>query len=482
MSNAGIKIARNTGTLVAVEVLSKILGIVLALAIARKLGPANFGLLAFAGSFAYIFGVFTHFGFDKLVLREIGRDPKSTAFYLNNMIGLRLVLSTATFLAIFGALSMLNYSSEKSSVIYVAALIMITESFIVLLNSFYRAHQKVRYEAIVEMFLRILIVSGGLIVLLLGYGLLELLLVQLLIFLISLALSFYLFHTRISKIVLNQLSVNFCSKLIRRATPFLVLSISIAIYAKIDTVMLSFIKGDQITGWYSAAYKFLEVFTFIPAAFVAGILPAMSRFSKSAPELLSETYQKAAKYLFIIALPITVGTVVLADRIILVLYGGEYVNSVNALRILIWALILAFVNYVSANALFAIDKEKVFVLIVIFGALFNICANLVLIPTLSYIGASISTVATEGAVFIVSLFFVSLYLGKISIHQIVSRPMVSVALMAVTTWLLKGINIALLIPLSAIVYGATLFLLKVFDEKELILFGSLFKKSDAKST
>lgn len=482
MAGEGVRVARNTSLLVIVEIIGKIFGIALTLAIARKLGATNFGILAFASSFAFIFGILVHFGFDKLILREVARDTRKTTLFLNNIIVLKLILSIFTFLLIIGTLSILNYSPPKTSIIYVATFIMLTESYILLLNSFYRAHQKVKYEAIVEIFLKILVVSLGLLVLVLGYGLLELLLVQLFVFSLSLALSFYLFNTRISKVIFNELNFDFCKNLIKSATPFLILSISVAIYVKIDIVMLSVMKGDLITGWYAAAYKFLEVFTFIPAAFGGGILPAMSRFSQTSPELLSETYQKATKYLFIIALPIAVGTVILADKIIFTLYGAAYAGSIGALRILIWALVLSFLNYAAVSVFISINKEKTFLAIVIFAALFNISANLVLIPTLSLLGAGIATVMTEGVVYLISLFFISLHLGKSSISQIISKPILSVAIMAFITWLLRGISITLLVPLSAIVYFLTLFLLKTFDEKELVLFGNLFKRGSVEST
>jgi hypothetical protein len=53
--------------------------------------------------------------------------------------------------------------------------------------------------------------------------------------------------------------------------------------------------------------------------------------------------------------------------------------------------------------------------------------------------------------------------------------------MGLIAWLLREANIAVLIPLSAIVYAAALFLLRAFDTKELVLLGSFFRKSDAKS-
>ena len=54
-------------------------------------------------------------------------------------------------------------------------------------------------------------------------------------------------------------------------------------------------------------------------------------------KFISIIYSVGFKYLFYLAIPLIIGTLFTADKIVLLLYGDEYRNAINALRILIFA-------------------------------------------------------------------------------------------------------------------------------------------------
>ena len=84
-------IAKNTGILVTTEIITRILGTVLTITIARKLGATNLGLLAFALSLSRIFDFLPNFGFKNLISRDIAKEPTSTGSYLGNIFIIKLV-------------------------------------------------------------------------------------------------------------------------------------------------------------------------------------------------------------------------------------------------------------------------------------------------------------------------------------------------------------------------------------------------------
>ena len=69
------RIAKNTGVLLASQVVSYAIGFFFVMYTARYLGAEGFGVLSFALAFTGIFGVFSDFGFKStLVAREVARD------------------------------------------------------------------------------------------------------------------------------------------------------------------------------------------------------------------------------------------------------------------------------------------------------------------------------------------------------------------------------------------------------------------------
>jgi len=194
----------------------------------------------------------------------------------------------------------------------------------------------------------------------------------------------------------------FWKNTIINALPFGITGIFTTIYFWIDSVMLSFMQGDVAVGLYNAPYKLLFVMLSFYSVYMLALFPAMAQFYKGSSQSLKLTYTRSYKYMLILSLPIAVGTTMLAQEIILVIYGSQYLPAVAALQILIWSVVFMFVNGLSSNLLGSIDKQLTVTKIAGMGALVNIGINLAIIPIFSFYGASISTVFTE--FFILILF------------------------------------------------------------------------------
>jgi len=473
-------IAKNAGILVMTDVVTRILGALLTIFIARKLGAANLGLLAFALSFTELFSFLTNFGFRNLISRDVAKEPHKTGSYLGSISVIKLVLSVLVLFLIISTLYLMHCTQEKMLVVCIAAFIMVLTSFIDFFAAFFRAHQKAEYEALIKIILSFLRISTGLIILFLGYGLVPLMSVQFLVYLFSFALGFSLVVKKLSKPDFN-IKWDVCIHLIKSAVPFAMLVIVVSINTQMGTVLLSFMKGYIATGWFSAAQKLCGVFSFIPAAFVGAVLPAMSKFSqRSMHESLVKTYEGTIKYLLIIVLPLAVGISILADDFILMVYGREYIQSIIVLRILIWSLVFSFFNYACMIAFASINKEKKFVRIQVLGTLVNFCANITLIPLMGPVGVSIATVFSQIIVFAFSAYILSKSFRQAGIQKISMRPVLAVILMSFFLFLFKQQDAIILVPLSGLLYGLALFLLRTFNNNELYILRELFRRKLAK--
>ncbi|NIV30321.1 MAG: flippase, partial [Anaerolineae bacterium] len=69
--------------------------------------------------------------------------------------------------------------------------------------------------------------------------------------------------------------------------------------------------------------------------------------------------------------------------------------SMIALQIIIWFLPFSFVNSVTQYVLIAIDQQRFLTRAFLIGVVFNVTANLIVIPTFSYKGAAIVTILSE---------------------------------------------------------------------------------------
>src|SRR4029077_13323505 len=88
------RVIRNTGHLVASGVAVQLLGFVSIFYLARILGPADFGLVTFAGAVVAYFGLLTDLGVPLSGTQQIARDrTKIAEGYVIDVLGLRLLLA-----------------------------------------------------------------------------------------------------------------------------------------------------------------------------------------------------------------------------------------------------------------------------------------------------------------------------------------------------------------------------------------------------
>ncbi len=411
--NTGQRIAKNTRILTFTNVTNNLLLFVFTIYIARYLGSSEFGKFMFAVAFSTISFRLTELGLNILTTREVARDKTLATKYLSNTFSIRFVSSIITLLLVFLIVDLLNYSYDTKLAIYVISLSLAIESFVQLFLSTFRAFEQMEYQAIVIITGQLIRVSLGLYLLFSGYGLVELVFV----FLVS---SFFKFVLGLS-IMLKKFAVfkpeidlEFCKDILRKSYPLAFASLFVMIYFRIDTVMLSIMKGNAVVGWYNAAYTIIIGFGIIPSSLLPVLFPVMSQFFKDSKNSLQTVYEKAFKYLLLTGLLICIVTTLLANNIISLLYGNEYGNSVIALRILVWGQLFVFLNNLTGVMINAINEQKINMKIVGIGAFLNIILNLLLIPSLNYIGASIATVITEGAVLLASYIFLSKRSYKLS--------------------------------------------------------------------
>lgn len=464
MSTAG-RVAKNTGVLIFADITSKLFSLILVIYIARFLEDVGYGKYSFALAFTALFAVLINLGLNMLTIREVARDKNLAGKYLGNIVVIKVPLSIITFGLIVFIINMMHYPADTTMAVYLAGISVILTSFSQLFRSIFTAFERMEYEAFLNIVKTIIIFSLGLLVLFSGYGLIELLSVFVVAGAVDFCLSIFITLRKFAKPKI-EIDLDFWKRSILTALPFALLSVVGIIYLKIDTVMLSVMKGDAVVGWYSAAYTILLAMQFIPGIFSYAIFPSMSKFFVSSKDALKTTLEKSSKYLFIIGLPVTIGIILLADKIVSIIYGIKFTNSIIALQILSLYLPLRFVNFALYPTLYSVDRQMSAALSVTISAVANVVLNLLLIPVLSFVGAAIATVLTEIILFTLYFYFISKHFHRPTLHKIFVKPSISCLVVCGFIYYLRVINPFLLAGLAVIVYFLILYLLKTFDSED----------------
>ena len=285
----------------------------------------------------------------------------------------------------------MNYPQYTIEVVIIVLLAFIINGITGIFNSIFQAREKIIFQSIGQIIGSLLLFIGVLLGIYYKFEILGFAFIFLFSSVIVLIFSFIICYW---KFFLPKMKFNwdFSKSALKISLPFGLTGISGMLYTNIDSVMLSFLQGNEVVGLYNAAYRLTLALLFIPGVINITIYPSMSRFhisSKNSLKLINETY---FKIMIIIGIPIGFGVTILAKKIIILIFGIEYLGSVIALQILIWTIVFTFTGATFIRLFEATNRQLIIAKISAVCLVANILLNLILIPKFSYIGACIATV------------------------------------------------------------------------------------------
>ena len=401
--------AKNAGILFASNAIAKLLNFFYTVSMARYLGAEFFGILSFAMAFALIFGVFADLGLQTLSVREIARNKTLTGKYLRNIAAIKLILGLIVVIFIAIVLRFTHYPFETVYVIYLISISVLLNSFNNMFYAVYQAHEKMKYIGIANVLNSVLMFSGVIAFIYLKLNIIDFAYVYLLSAILILIFNLINIvrggfiklnatknkEDRIGDKIEDKIDFKFWKNLLKNSIPFGLISIFVIIYFKIDSVMLGVMKTDKAVGYYSAAYRLIDVLTaLVPAVIFSAIFPVMSQYLNF-NDKLKKIYIFSFKLSLFAGAGIAIFTLLFARYIIIAVYGSGYAGSIISLQILVWAFFVMCISSVTSGLLSSVNKQNIVTVGAGAGALINVGLNLLLIPIYSLNGSAAATVITE---------------------------------------------------------------------------------------
>jgi len=470
-------VAKNSLVPMGASLLIQVINFALALVVLRVLGPENNGRYAFAVTVWFFLSAITEFGLSILATREVARDRSKANVYLTNSIALRLVLTLASIILLAGVIAFYNYTGDLDAATIMALLLLWVSLFPnhiagALAGMFY-AFEKFEYPTAVEISTALVSVALQSAALLAGWGIVGLAGVSILTNLFTLGVMWYLVRRLLFKPHF-RLDRKLARWMFFEAYPLMMNNLLSNLFFKIDVFLLLPLAGPTILGYYNAAYKFVNALNFIPSKFTLALFPMLARLSTASTTAMQRALILSVKLLLWLALPITVATMFIAEPLILLFAGIAYIpDSAIALRWLIWFLPFSFINSVVHYVLIALNEQRFLTRAFLIGLVFNIIANLIAIPALSYRGAALVTVLSELALLAPFYYALRKHMPPLPILDIFWRPAVAGLAMGGALYFLVPQNILLALIVATLVYGAVLLFTGALGAEEWQLVGHL---------
>lgn len=370
------------------------LGFLLSIVVARSLGPSKFGIYSYALSVIAIFAFLGQAGLDSLLLRELVRKPERASTTLSEGLILRLGGSLLAGLASVATVLLATSEELRPSVPLVAIMTLsgLLQSAWVIENWLQTRHlfapaaiaKIVAYIAAATLRMGALFLPEPLIALA-AIAVIESLLCTLLLWRAAKR------HTGLGPSALRWPDGRNVRDMAWMAAPMLASAFTIAIYSRIDVLMLGHMLGTQAAGLYTAGSLLSEGFYFLPSALMAAAAPRLAHLFNEDRAAFAHGLSSILRALSATGLVIAIAITCAAPFLVSLLFGNDYRVATGVLQIHIWSTWVVFISAASDAWYINYDLRRLYLIKTTLSAALNIVLNLIMIPRWQVEGAAWAT-------------------------------------------------------------------------------------------
>jgi O-antigen/teichoic acid export membrane protein len=380
---------------------SRLLALFINIAIARQFGVEEYGIYSYAISIVGLFSFIVNMGLDDIIVRELVLANKDRKEILGTAL---LLKGLGAFIFLIALLSLIFYLDESSmtvQLIFIFATIAILQIFSVF-ELYFQATVQLYLTAISRIFTTTILLSLTLLYFYLQASIVVIAGLQITTTLLFIIILCILYSRQESFIFQWRAKLPILKEIFSESWPLMFSLVLVSIYIHCDKVIITWLLGSSATGIYSAASKLSEGWFFVPTVIVGSLMPAIINFKRSNTNHYYKRLQDLFDIMVLIAILVALVITFIAEDLISLLYGDDYINASSVLIVHIWSGVLIFLGNASGKWMIIEGLSKLYFYRTIAGVIVNIIGNFLLIPEYGILGAAYATLISQ---FIVVILF-----------------------------------------------------------------------------
>lgn len=365
-------------------------------------GDESYGFYFALFNFSMILNILLDVGITNFNNRNISRYNFLLPKHLSNIVGLKLVL--AIVYAIFSLIiaGIIGYSKVQFHLLFFLIFNQFLVSFTLYLRSNITALQFFRTDSLLSVLdrsLMILICSLLLYTNILGgqFSIQWFVYAQTISYIITAVITFAIVLQKAGRFKI-RFDLRFFFVFLRKSYPYALLILLMALYNRIDSVMLERLldgtTGHEQAGIYAQAFRLLDAVSMFGALVAGLLLPIFSKMIKER-EPIGDVVKLSFTLLMIPAIVIAVSSVYYDVEIMSLLYTSNTAFSADILGILMIGFVGIASTYIFGTLLTANGSMKQLNIMAFFGVLLNVGLNLILIPRMQAYGSAYASLTTQ---------------------------------------------------------------------------------------
>lgn len=370
-------------------------GIIAGTAVARYLGPGQFGLLNYALAIYALFNVISNLGLDYLIVRELALEPEEEGEILGTGFLLKAAASVlTTTAAILCALILSPADRRITWIVAIVSVASISQALDVA-DFFFQAKIRSRLSVVPRNIVFLLASACRIVAVVLRRPLLDFAWIAGLEVLLA-ELGLALAYLRMRRVTPRWTAVRSRAiGLLQEGWPLMLAAVMYTVYMRTDQVMLGRMAGASASGEYAAATRLSEIWYTIPAIICNSVMPRILKDRESAPLIYRGRMQQLYNLLVLLSVGLALATTLVGPRVVTLLYGERFHAAGGLLTVQIWSSVFVFIGTAGAGQLVHERLTRLELQRCIFGAIVNVALNWWWIPRFGVLGSAYATLITH---------------------------------------------------------------------------------------
>jgi len=427
--------------------------------LARSDGPETLGAFQFALVLTALLPYYL--GLPSLLAREVARKPEDARRWIEAGILIAVVAGAGFSLLLAVGARAVGASEETALAISLASIGMAFDGVARVEFAAFWAWERMGLEATVTALQEAAFLVGVLVVVGSGGGVAGALVAFSASRALGAVVGWGLVAHRLRAWPVPRGTAQFLRSTVIRSTPFAVNDTLTLTYMRADAVLLGILKGPTAVGLYQAGTNLVLNLNVVARSINRSFYPRMSRAWPDQAQAFRRLRETSLRTIGLIAMPVTVGSFLLAPETFAFLYGPEFAPAVVTYQVLVLVIPVRMIGNTISLALVATDRQRARMVAVTGAAALNLVLNLCLIPRWSYLGAAVATVISEVSLLVVYGALLQQVAGPAHLLQALRVPTVATVPMGVAIIAMSGSGLLVSAGVGAVVYLAALAALAV---------------------
>ena len=472
--NVARSILRNSAALFVVGLFSKAMGLVLAVLVARFLGPDAMGLFAVLFSVTLLTENIAALGLQDLLLREVAAHPDRRRGLWRQ--GARLAAASGLVFCVgFLAAAWLEGDNEslRRSLIAIALGIPLATVFGVS-QAVMQGMEEVLHLVWMTFLTRIVSLLWLTWALFQGAGVEAAFYSRVMFLLLAVALFLVVI---LRKSPSEEAAP--AGRLLRRALPLAANRGLAELSNRAPVLLMPALLGLHATGLFDAADRFRQTLTMAISVGITSVMPSFARSFQQADDSREALVGHTVKYTVLLIGLVAVALCVLAEPLILLLYGARFRDSILPMQVLVWAQVAISADAMLKQAMVAGHHEHVVPKIALLGTIVLAGLVVALALKLGTLGVAVAVVA--GAVFtmVADLLYTNRHVVHIDVLESIGKPAICLGATAAMLFLLQDASLWQRAAVALLTLAVTGALTRVLPHGERSFLWNLVTKSRA---